>query len=88
LKLLNENNVCFVLIGAAAFPIHGYSRATLDIDIFIKADYDNAKRLLKALKDFGYDITEINEDDILKNKILIRQYSVETDIHPVLFPNR
>jgi len=38
LKLLKENHVKFVIIGATAFPVHGYSRATLDIDIFIKAE--------------------------------------------------
>ena len=36
LKSLKERKVQFVVIGATAFPVHGYSRATLDIDIFIK----------------------------------------------------
>ena len=30
LKLLNENRVDFVIIGATAFPVHGYARATLE----------------------------------------------------------
>ena len=30
LRLLKENAVEFVIIGASAFPVHGYSRATLD----------------------------------------------------------
>jgi hypothetical protein len=30
LKLLKENRVEFVIVGATAFPVHGYSRATLD----------------------------------------------------------
>ncbi|OPX17803.1 hypothetical protein BXT86_04530 [candidate division WOR-3 bacterium 4484_100] len=29
LRLLNENRVRYVIIGASAFPIHGYTRATL-----------------------------------------------------------
>lgn len=32
LKLLNENNVDFVIIGATAFPVYGYAGATLDGD--------------------------------------------------------
>jgi len=36
LRLLNENKVKFVIIGATAFPVHGYSRATLDVDILFK----------------------------------------------------
>lgn len=84
LKLLKENHVKFVIIGATAFPIHGYSRATLDIDIFIKPEKANAQRTLKALKEFGYDITDITIDDLLTRKVLIRQYLIETDIHPTV----
>lgn len=84
LKSLKDNRVKFVIIGATAFPVHGYSRATLDIDIFIKPEMVNAQRTLKALKQFGYDVTDIAADDLLTKKVLIRQYLVETDIHPVV----
>jgi len=84
LKLLKENQVKFIIIGATAFPIHGYSRATLDIDIFIKPEKTNAQRTRKALKEFGYDVTDITIDDLLTKKVLIRQYLIETDIHPAV----
>lgn len=82
LKLLNENNVDFVIIGATAFPVYGYARATLDIDLFVRPELENIKRLKKALMEFGYDLTDISYDDLLNNKLLIRQYIVVTDIHP------
>jgi predicted nucleotidyltransferase len=82
LKSLKEHKVQFVIIGATAFPVHGYSRATLDIDIFIKPETSNAKKTLSALEEFGYDIGDITVDDLLSKKILIRQYLVESDIHP------
>jgi len=81
-KLLKENKVVFIVIGATAFPVYGYVRATLDVDIFIKPDERNIKNLMKALKEFGYDLMDLIPDDFLKNKILIRQYSVEADFHP------
>jgi predicted nucleotidyltransferase len=84
LKLLKENRVKFVIIGATAFPVHGYSRATLDVDIFIKPEIANARRTFKALKEFGYDVTDVTIDDLLTKKVLIRQYLIETDIHPVV----
>ena len=43
LKSLKEHKVQFVIIGATAFPVHGYSRATLDIDIFIRPEKLNAE---------------------------------------------
>lgn len=82
LKSLKDHKVKFVVIGATAFPVHGYSRATLDIDIFINPERPNAEKTLAALKAFGYDVTDLTVDELLANKILIRQYLVETDIHP------
>lgn len=82
LKLLKEYKANFVIIGATAFPVHGYARATLDIDIFINPTRKNAERVWKALNKFGYDLTEVTIEDLLEKKLLIRQYLVETDIHP------
>ncbi len=82
LKSLKEHKVKFVIIGATAFPVHGYSRATLDIDIFIRPERTNAEKALVALKNFGYDVSDLTVDELLTKKILIRQYLVETDIHP------
>lgn len=82
LKSLNAHNVRYVVIGATAFPIHGYARATLDIDIFIDATTDNAERTLAALRDTGYDVTDVTVEDLQTKKLLIRQYVLETDIHP------
>jgi predicted nucleotidyltransferase len=82
LKSLNENKVDFIVIGATAFPVYGYARATLDIDLFVRPEKGNIKKLRKALMDFGYDLSDISQEDMLKNKLLIRQYALETDIHP------
>jgi len=82
LKLLKENKVDFVIIGATAFPVYGYARATLDIDIFVRPEKENIKRLRKSLIAFGYDLTDVSLGDLMSNKLLIRQYDVETDIHP------
>jgi predicted nucleotidyltransferase len=82
LKLLNAHKVEFVIIGATAFPIHGYARATLDMDIFIRPEPRNAVHVLESLKEFGYDVSDVTPEDLLAKKVLIRQYLVETDIHP------
>ena len=82
LRLLKEHKVDFVIIGATAMPLYGYVRASLDIDIFIRPERPNAERTLQALKAFGYDMSDVAVDDLLTKKLLIRQYGVETDIHP------
>lgn len=60
LRSLNEHSVRFVVIGATAFPVHGYARATLDIDIFIEPSEENARRTHAALTSFGYDLSDVS----------------------------
>ena len=54
----------------------------MDMDIFIRSEPTNAGRTRKALETFGYDMTNVSVQDLLAKKVLIRQYAVETDIHP------
>ncbi len=82
LRSLNAHDVEYVIIGATAFPVHGYARATLDVDVFIRATPENARRVRSALTDFGYDLTSVSDEELLSRKVLVRQYLVETDIHP------
>jgi predicted nucleotidyltransferase len=82
LQSLSAHRVRYVVIGATAFPVHGYARATLDIDIFIDPTSTNARNTLAALADVGYDVSDVTETDLLTKKLLIRQYALETDIHP------
>lgn len=82
LKSLNAHSVRYVVIGATAFPVHGYARATLDIDLFIEPTAENAGRARAALVAFGYDMTDVAVDEMLAKKILIRQHMLETDLHP------
>ena len=43
----------FLVVGAHALAVHGYPRATVDIDIWIEPTPDNARRVWKALAQFG-----------------------------------
>ena len=74
----------FVIIGASAFPIHGYDRATQDIDLFIQPTLANAKRTYKALENVGYDLSDLAIDTLLTKKVLLRQYILDTDVHPMV----
>lgn len=82
LRSLKENKAVFLVIGATAFPVYGYARATLDIDLFVKPTRANIRRVMRALRAFGYDLADFDEDDFLTHKVLIRQDVLETDIHP------
>ncbi len=71
LSILNSNKVDYILIGGYAINIYGYSRPTDDIDIWIKMQADNSKRIKQSLIDFGFDESKVDADFFLKdNKIL------------------
>lgn len=53
LESLNNHNVKYLLIGGYAVGMHGYSRATEDINFFVARDEDNANRIVEALTEFG-----------------------------------
>lgn len=82
LKLLNENRVSYVIIGAHACAAHGHVRATQDLDILIEPSEKNITKLRSALEKFGYDITDATSEDFRTKKILLRQYWLDLDIHP------
>lgn len=53
-KSLNEHSVEYIMIGGFAVNLHGFSRTTGDLDIWLKDSKDNRSNLGKALAQFGY----------------------------------
>jgi len=63
LESLNNHNVKYVIVGGYALAFHGAPRFTGDLDIFIKPDRLNARRVLEALDDFGFASARLTEAD-------------------------
>lgn len=47
----HEHNVAYILVGGFATNLHGFSRTTADMDVWIKDTPLNRQNLQKALKD-------------------------------------
>lgn len=63
LKCLNKSGVDYVLVGGWAVNMHGYVRATIDLDIWIMADRENAGKVYAALGAFGAPMGEVKPED-------------------------
>ncbi len=63
LELFNANKVEYVIVGGYALAFHGAPRFTGDIDLFVSSDGENAKKILEALKQFGFESLELSEKD-------------------------
>jgi hypothetical protein len=72
LKLLNELEVRYLVIGGYAVGYYGYPRATNDLDIWIELKTQNADKLVKALNRFGFVNHEIKPEIFLKEDQIIR----------------
>lgn len=62
---LNESDVDYVLVGGYAVILHGYSRTTGDMDIWVNPTEDNYKRLSLAYDKFGLSVFDMSVDKFL-----------------------
>jgi hypothetical protein len=66
LKTLVDERVNFLLVGAYAMAAHGYPRATMDIDIWIMPEPDNADAVLRAMRRFGAPLHNLTSADLVQ----------------------
>jgi hypothetical protein len=60
----NAQGVEYLVVGAHALAAHGHVRATKDLDVWVRPDAENAKRVLKALRAFGAPLHDLTEADL------------------------
>ena len=63
LALFNAHKVDYIIVGAHALAYHGAPRYTGDIDILVRPDSENAKRILRALEEFGFGSLDLKVED-------------------------
>ena len=81
---LNRAKARYLVIGGIACILHGYARATEDIDILIERTAENADRILKALATLGYGFArEWTATEILKRQITVVGDDPRVDIFTV-----
>ena len=72
LKLLNSNEVRYLLIGGYAVGFYGYPRATADIHVWVEISERNASLIVESLKQFGFDVANLNRELFLKEHQIVR----------------
>lgn len=72
LKLLNENQVEYLLIGGYAVSYHGYPRATGDMDIWVAMRSENAQKIVAALREFGFNLPQLTPQLFLRPNNIVR----------------
>ncbi|HLC03111.1 MAG TPA: hypothetical protein VJK02_08750 [Anaerolineales bacterium] len=72
LRFLDAERVEYLLIGGYAVAFHGYPRTTEDMDIWVASNPENARRIVNALREFGFDLPELTPEMFLKPDSIVR----------------
>lgn len=72
LQCLNRAEVDYLMVGGWAVNMHGYVRATVDLDIWILADGENAAKVYAALREFGAPLTGIRKEDFEEEDLIFQ----------------
>ncbi len=72
LKLCSDHGVEYLIVGGYAVGYYGYLRATADLDVWVAATPENARRCLETLAAFGFTDSRLTAELILKPETLIR----------------
>jgi len=72
LQILLEENVRFIVVGAYALGVHGFPRATGDIDIWVEPSPNNAQKVIRSLSRFGSPLFDVEEKDFTEQGIIFQ----------------
>ncbi|MGA2116039.1 MAG: hypothetical protein ABSH56_14965 [Bryobacteraceae bacterium] len=72
MKLLNSNGIEYLLIGGYAVSMYGHIRATNDLDIWVNMSPENAARIDRSLRQFGFAAAGLSPDLFLTPNNVVR----------------
>src|SRR6266705_376623 len=79
--LLNSHDAEYLIVGARACWLHGYVRATMDVDILIPEDLENHARIIAALGELeDHAASELTPQDLVENIVVKIADEVEVDV--------
>ena len=67
IRQLNNHEVRYILVGGYSVILHGYSRTTGDMDIWVDRTPENYKKIKGAFFDFGMPVFDMTEENFLNN---------------------
>jgi len=72
LALLTEHRVEYLVVGGHAVAFHGYPRFTEDLDLFVRAEPENASRVIAALEAFGFGSLSLTVADFVADDRVVQ----------------
>jgi predicted nucleotidyltransferase len=70
IKLLNQFEVDYMIVGGYAMAFHGRPRYTGDLDIWIDISEINANKMVSVINVFGFSSLGFKKEDFLKDNLI------------------
>ncbi|WP_113660708.1 nucleotidyltransferase [Pedobacter nanyangensis] len=67
IQALNHHDVKYMLIGGYSVILHGYSRTTGDMDIWVERTEENYAKLVSAFFQFGLPVFDMTKENFLNH---------------------
>lgn len=67
LTALNDQKVRYILVGGYSVILHGYSRTTGDMDIWVERTNENYQLLKRAFEQFGMPVFDMTEQNFISH---------------------
>ncbi len=67
IKTFNDFDVRYILVGGYSVILHGYSRTTGDMDIWVDKTSENYKKIKSAFLNFGMPVFDMTEENFLNH---------------------
>lgn len=68
LSLLITRNIELLVIGGVAYNVHAPPRATKDLDVWVRPEIENLRRLLAAIREFGFPTEGVDARDLIETR--------------------
>ncbi len=72
LRILCDNEVRFLIVGAYAMAAHGYAHGTGDIGIWVEPSADNATKVYRSVLQFGAPGEQIDERAFVDKNVVFQ----------------
>jgi len=82
-----SHGVEYLFIGKSGAILLGYPGATQDVDLFPRKSPENGRRIVSALKEIGFALSEADEADVVNGKDFIQLSSGPFDVDLVFAPD-
>lgn len=65
LRALNDQGVRYILVGGYSVILHGYSRTTGDMDVWVERSAENYEHIVRAFQQFGMPVFDMTPENFL-----------------------